>query len=347
MKKTRLAALLLCGVMATSVFAGCGSVDKETTVATFDGKEIALAVPNFAARFQQACDDDMYAYYFGGSVWDSDFSGNGVTMEDEVKNGVMDSLFAMYTLEAHMGDYGVTLSEEEYAKIGDTAVAFVNANSKEALEQLGADVATIEEYLRLVTIQAKMREAIIADADTNVSDEEANTSAYSYVTVSKVTYTDADGNSVEYTEDELVGLSDTVEAFAAVAQDENLEAAADGHGYTVSTGTFTANDEMLDAAVLAVLQGLEEGEVSDVIDTENAYYVVRLDAKTDEAATEMNRASIISERQNALYEEVLTAWQETHTWEVEEDVWKAVTFDRTFTTIEPVTETETVESTEE
>lgn len=345
MKKTRLAALLLCSVMATSVFAGCGSVDKETTVARFDETEIALAVPNFAARLQQAYDDDMYTYYFGGNVWDSDFSGSGVTMEDEVKNGVMDSMFAMYTLEAHMGDYGVTLSEEEYTKIGDAAVAFVNANSKEALEQLGADVATVEEYLRLVTIQAKMREAIVADADMNVSDEEANTSAYSYVTVSKSTYTDAAGNSVEYTEEELAGLADTVDAFVAVAQAESLETAADGHGYTVSTGTFTANDAMLDAAVLEALQGLEEGEVSDAIDTENAYYVVRLDAKTDEAATEMTRDSIISERQAALYEEVLTAWQETHTWEVEESVWDKVTFDKAFTTIEPVTET--VDSTEE
>ncbi len=344
MKRTRFAALLLSGVMAASVLAGCGSVDKNAVVATFDETEVTLGVPNFAARLQQAYSDDMYNYYFGESAWDSDFSGTGVTMQEDVKNSVMDSMFAMYTLDAHTGEYGVALLEEEQTKITEAASAFLAANSKEALKELGADQEIVEEYLRLMTIQAKMREAIIADVDTNVSDEEANTSAYSYVRVSKTTYTDADGNSAEYTEEELEALGETVAAFAAEAGEGTLEDAAESYAYTVSAGTFTADDTTLDAAVLAALQGLEEGAVSGVIDTENAYYVVRLDAKTDAAATEKTRESIISDREDALYEEVLSGWQEEHTWEVKESVWEDVTFDRLFTTTAP---TEAVDTTEQ
>ncbi len=343
MKRTRLAALLLSGIMAASVLAGCGSVNKNAVVATFDETEIALGVPNFAARLQQAYSDDMYSYYFGGSAWDSDFSGTGVTMQEDVKNSVMDSMFELYTLNAHTQEYGVALSEEDQTKIAETAAAFIEANSREALKELGADQEIVEEYLRLVTIQAKMHEAIIANVDTNVSDEEANTSAYSYVRVSKTTYTDADGNSAQYTEEELEMLAETVGAFATEAKAGTLEEAAETYGYTVSTGTFTADDEMLDTAVLTALQGSEEGAVSDVIDTENAYYVVRLDAKTDAAATETTRESIIRDREDALYEEVLSGWQEEHTWEVKESVWKDVTFDRLFTTVEPTDDVDTTE----
>lgn len=347
MKRTKFAALLLGGVMAASVLAGCGSVDKNAVVATFDETEVTLGVPNFAARLQQAYSDDVYSYYFGGSAWESDFSGTGVTMQEDTKNRVMDSMFAMYTLDAHAGEYGVALSKEEQAQITETASAFIEANSKEALEEFGADQEIVEEYLRLMTIQAKMREAIIVDVDTNVSDEEANTSAYSYVRVSKTTYTDADGNSAEYTEEELETLGETVAAFAAEAKEGTLEDAADAHAYTVSTGTFTADDEALDAAVLAALRGLEEGAVSDAIDTENAYYVVRLDAKTDAAATEATRESIIGDREDALYEEVLSGWQAEHTWEVKEDVWGKVSFDRLFTTVEPSEATEDADTTEQ
>ena len=343
MKRTRLAALLLSGVMAASVLMGCGGVNKNAVVATFDETEITLGVPNFAARLQQAYSDDMYSYYFGGSAWDSDFSGTGVTMQEDVKNSVMDSMFEMYTLNAHAEEYGVALSEEEQTQITETATAFIEANSKAALKELGADQEVVEEYLRLVTIQAKMHEAIIADVDVNVSDEEANTSAYSYVRVSKTTYTDADGNSVEYTEEELEMLAETVGMFATEAKAGTLEDAAETYGYNVSTGTFTADDEMLDASVLTALQGLEEGAVSDVIDTENAYYVVRLDARTDAAATEATKESIISDREDALYEEVLSGWQEEHTWEVKESVWKDVTFDRLFTTVEPTDDADTTE----
>lgn len=352
MRKTKLTALLLGGVIAASALAGCGSIDKNEVAAVFDGQEITLGLPNFAARLQQAQDDDLYAYYFGGSVWESDLTGTGVTAEEEVKNTVMDNLFAMYTLEAHMEEYGVELSGQEQEKIDDAAASFLASNSKEALDELGADKEIVQEYLRLLTIQRKMHQAIIADVDTNVSDEEANTSAYSYVRVSKTTYTDEEGKSVEYTDEELKELAKTVESFAAEAKESSLEDAAKAHSYTVSKGTFTADDEILDEAVLTALKSLEEGASSDVIDTENAYYVVRLDAKTDQAATEAAKAGIISERQTKLYEDTLSGWQESHTWEVKKSVWKKVKFDRGFTTIEPVTEetepvTEQAEATEQ
>ena len=76
------------------------------------------------------------------------------------------------------------------AEIADTAAAFIADNSKDALDALGADEETVERYLTLATIQNRMHTAIIADADTNVTDEEANTSSYSYVKVSKQSHTD-------------------------------------------------------------------------------------------------------------------------------------------------------------
>lgn len=343
MKSRKFTALLLSGVLAASMLAGCGGVNKEETVAVLDGQNIQLGIANFAARLQQAGYDDFYVAYFGEEVWSSDLYGNGTTMEAQIKDGVIESMKDMYTLKNHMDDYGISLSEDEKTAISDTAVSFMDANAADAIDALGATREIVEEYLTLVTIQNKMHEAIIADADTDVSDEEANTSAYSYVRISKTSYTDADGNVVEYTEEELTDLLDTVEKFALEAQsDQGMEAAAENYEYTVNPGTFTAGDETLDAAVLSSLQGLKEGEVSGVIDTDSNYYVLRLDAKTDEEATESNRQSIISERQEALYEEVLGGWQEESEWTVNDKVWADVTFDNLFTTVVPDTETESV-----
>lgn len=340
MKRTRIAALLLSGVMAASALVGCGGVDTSEVVATFDETEVALGVPNFVARLQQADADDIYSYYFGDGAWETDLYGTGETLQEELKSSVMENMFQLYTLEAHMSEYGVEISDAEQTRITEAAAAFIAANSSEALEELGADQAIVEEYLRLITIESKMYDAIIATADTNVSDEEANTGAYSYVSVSKTSYTDEEGNSVEYTEEELASLAKTVGAFGTEAKVGTLEDAAETYGYSVIAGTFTANDSELDEEVLTTLQSMEEGEVSDTIDTEDAYYVVRLDAMTDAEATEETRASIISERESARYEEVLAGWQEEHTWKVDESVWEKVAFDRSFTTTEPVESTE-------
>lgn len=347
MRIKKFAALLMSGIMAASVLAGCGGIDKNAVVATFDGEDVSLGLAYFAARLQQASYDDFYVAYFGEEVWTSDMYGNGTTMESNMKDGVMESLEAMYVLQKHMGEYDVEITDDDLLAISNAATEFMAANSQEALEALGATQEIVEQYLTLMTAQSKMREAIIADADTNVTDEEANTSAYSYVTVSKTNYTDAEGNSVEYTEDELAGLADTVDTFAAEAKEGTLEDAAEAHEYTVSSGTFTAEDTSLDEAVLSALQGLDEGEVSSVIDTDSSYYVVRLDAKTDADATEQTRQSIISQRQSDLYDEVLTGFEEGHEWAIDADVWAKVTVDNLFTTTvestENVGETETQE----
>lgn len=344
MRGKKIAALLMGGIMAVSVLAGCGSVDKNAVVATLDGKEISLGVANFAARLQQASYDDFYVAYFGNEVWSSDMYGNGTTMESSMKDSVIESVRSMYTLQAHMEDYGVTVSDEEKSAITQAAADFIASNEDDALKALGAEQAIVEEYLTLATIQSKMYDAIIVDTDTDVSDEEANTSSYSYVRKSKSTYTDAEGNSVDHTEESLAELADTLAAFVEEAREGTMEEAAEKeeYNYYVYSGTFTADNDTLDEEVLTALKALDEGEISDVIETDSNYYVVRLDAVTDEEATESTRQSIISERQSELYQEVLSGWQEEQEWTVDEKVWAAVTFDNLFTTIVESTETEEV-----
>ena len=128
MREKKIAASLLCGVTAASLLAGCGEVDKSAVVATFDDTEVSLGVANFAARLQQASYDDFYAAYFGNSVWDSDLYGGGTTMEDEVKSGVLDSLFESYTLQAHAGEYGIEITDDEKAAITAAASEFIGTS---------------------------------------------------------------------------------------------------------------------------------------------------------------------------------------------------------------------------
>lgn len=347
MNTKKFTALLLSGVMAASVLAGCGGIDKDAVVATLDGQEIKLGVANFAARLQQAQYDDFYTAYFGEDVWNSDPYGNGATMQDNLKDSVIGSIEDMYVLKNHMDDYGVALSEEDQTAIKTAAAEFMSVNTDDALEAMGATEDIVEEYLTLVTIQTRMREAIIVDADTNVSDEEANTSDYSYVVISKTSYKDADGNTVDYTDEEKADLADTVKKFQSAATTVTLEDAADEFGYTVSTGSFASDNTTLDADVLAALQGLtEEGQVSDVVETDSSYYVLRLDTITDADKTEQHRQEIIGNRQSELYSKVLQGYKDEAEWVLNEKVWKTVTFDNLFTTTVESTETETVDSTE-
>ena len=202
MNSRKITALLLSSAMALSVLTGCGGVNKDKTVATLNGEPVKLGVANFAARFGQAGADDFYTAYFGKNVWTSDLYGNGTTGQDNFKDSVMDSLEDMYVLQLHMDEYNVSITDDEKAAITAAAAQFMEDNSKDAINALGATQEIVEEYLTLETIQSKMKAAIVAGADTNVTDEEAKTGAYSYVGISKTTHQDESGNTVDYTDEE-------------------------------------------------------------------------------------------------------------------------------------------------
>lgn len=345
--KKRLMALLLSGVLAVSMFAGCGTeMNKSAVVATDGTTEITLGLANFAARFTQAQYDDFYVAYFGQSVWDTDMYGYGTTNEDDLKANVMESLYAMYALKNHMADYGVEITSEDVAAISAVAESFISSNSAEAVEAIGAEREIVETYLTLLTIQSRMYNEIIKGADTNVSDAEAQTSAYSQVYVSKTSYTDADGNTVEYTEEERTKLAETVAAFAADAKVNGLEAAAETYGYSVTTGTYNTSATVVEEVKTALTAMTADGQVSDLIDVENAYYVVQMDAVVDADATEANRQAIISDRQTTLYTEVVDGYVAESEWELDEKLWEKVSFDNLFTLYLRETETEELEATE-
>lgn len=350
MKIKKLMALLLAGALTVSAFIGCG-VDKDATVATIGEQEISLGLVNFMCRYQQAQISEAYVYYFGEDVWTQDIYGTGTTMEEDMISEIVEEVHEMYTLKAHMSDYNVEITAEEEEKIAEAVKAFMEANSKEALEEMGATEELVTEMLTLRTIKEKMEVAIKADVDREVSDEEANMRAYSMVTINIAgEYDSSYTNYTEYTEDEVAEITSNAEkmeeALKAGGENVTLESVAEEYGYAVTTGTYDADNETLNADVKTTLDSLSVGEISGLITTESELYFVRLDAETDETATETNRNSIITEREDALYTEVLEGWQENDGWKLDEKKLEQIKFKNNFTQTTESTETESTESTE-
>ena len=87
-----------------------------------------------------------------------------------------------------------------------------------------------------------------------------------------------------------------------------------------STSSSTYPDE-----VIKVLRTLDDGEVApDVIETDTAYYVVKLNQKNDEEATETKKESIISTREQDLYTETTDKWMEDADIKEEKEVLKTL-----------------------
>lgn len=337
MKAKKVLALILACALCASAFTGCG-INKNAAAATMKDQTVTMGVANFLCRFEQASMEDMYKMYLGDSsdnIWARDLTGNGTTLEESTKTQALEELHEMYTLQQHMSDYKVELTADDQAAIKEAAEKFMSANSHEALDEMGATEDIVEEILTLYTIKSKMKTVIGADADTNVSDEEANMRAYSMVSLD-ISEGSEDADANKKTADQME---------EALKEDgATLDKVAEDHGQKVTTGTYDADNDTLDEEVKKALDGLKEGETSGLIETDDKAYFVRIDKDTDEDATEKNRTSIINQRKDDLYQKVLSGWQENDNWKVDQKEVKKIEFKNSLTHQDPNASTESTES---
>ena len=109
MRFKKFTALALAVVTAASVaMTGCGSrIDEDAVVATLGDKEISLGLANFMAQYTAVSYDSYITMgYAKENMWSQDLSGNGKTMQDNVKDGILTELKANNLSDDYTNAYG-------------------------------------------------------------------------------------------------------------------------------------------------------------------------------------------------------------------------------------------------
>ena len=340
--RKKLAAAGLCFVLAAGMLTGCGDADK--AIITLNGEKTEYAVASVMLRYSQAQMQSYYGAYMGDTMWEQ--------YGDTTKTNLMSTLKQMLILEQHMDEYNVTISDDEKQEISDAAATFISDNDKKALKAMCADQATVERVLALYTIQNKMSEAMVADVDTEVSDEEAAQKTIQYVVFSTADTTDADGNTVALTDDEKAALLAQAEQLrdeAAAGTDMEEALRAIDENKSVSTASYGDNDESyaLDEAVRTAADGLKDGEVaSEVVETDSGYYVIKMQSTFDESATEQKKEEIVSQRKSDRFDELYDAWEAEADYTEDSELLGTLDFTDTYQLATEETET-TAETTAE
>lgn len=325
-KKT--AVVAMAGIMAAGMLTGCGEkkLDGSKTVATVDGTKIPLGVVSLSVREGQMQTEAMYRSYMGGSdfdIWDTEAEKGKTYGEQAVEESLKD-VELMYIMKAKAADYDVELTDEDEKAIAEAAASFMEANSEETIADLAVTEDQVKTYLELQTYKQKIHNPIIADVDKNVSDEEAQQSSFEYVSVSTADLSD---DEIKEKKEDAQKILDGLKADPDGDFSEIAKSVDDS--YSSLSGTFDANETSEDEdtddedaddgsssysgtypeEVIDVLRTLDDGEVaSDIIETDTAYYVVKLNKKDDEEATETKKESIISTREQTLYTDTTEKW---------------------------------------
>lgn len=213
--------------LALSGLSGCskGEFNPQAAAVTVNDQEISAGLLKFATHYNQAQSESLYASMTGSAnPFNQDIYGNGTTLGSMMTESVATQLANAVLTEQKMEEYGVSLSEEEKASITETAQTFLSDNDEEVLELMGADQATVERYLELSMIQHKMEEAMSADVDTEVSDEEAAQRKIQYTLFTPVTEEETEAESESETESGAEAESETETETASLEENEDAQA---------------------------------------------------------------------------------------------------------------------------
>lgn len=323
-KKT-LAAGVLTMCLAGSMLAGCGSVDGTATALVINDEKINLGTAAFYLNYQIAETTNLLTSYGMGTVgniWDNVYQTATSSVEeqtygDNLKETTQKNLVQAVVLRQHADEYNVTIPDELQTKIDDAA-SYTYTNNQEALDAMGTTEEDVKNCLELSTIQELMYDPMVADTDTNVSDEEAAESTITYARTALTTTDSSTMTKTEKSDDEKQQLHDELQELLDQTNQSDdpagfdMKTAAsnlDSTNIACTTYSFDSDDDNLPSAVLDAARTLSDGQLYDsVIDTGDYYYIVRMDKVHDDEATKSNRKTIISQRQQDNYQSKLDDW---------------------------------------
>jgi len=356
----KFAAAGLTAAMGVSMLAGCGNkdakIDGTKTAVTINDEAVSLGAVSFQARFQQAYMYQMYSQYFGTTqIFDQVMDeSTEKTYGDQIKESVLENIEELVLIKQHAADYDVALDDEKKAEIEKIAQAYIDENDEKVRAQIGASKEDVVYLLELQTIQDMMREPMAKDVDTEVSDDEAQQTTVTYLSLAKKTEEDlaADESAADesVSDESLSDESVSEEAKAAQLEEANKEvkenaekiladlkasdnaaeadmtaiAAKYDDTLTAASGQFTKNDPTdttLDASVVEAVADLKDGEVCDkVIETDTHYYVVRVDKTFAKDETEAKKEQIVKDRKTEAYNNLIDTWKKEADIKVDDKV---------------------------
>lgn len=319
-KKAAVTALVC--VTAAGMMTGCGNkkLDGTKTAVTVNKQEISLGVVSLAARMQQAQAEAMYKMYLGGgddmSIWSTKMGDDSdETYGENAVTTTVESIEKMCLEKEHASEYDVEITDDEQKALEEAAKNFIAANSEETIAELAVDEDMVKTFLELETYDVKMKEAIEATADIKLDEKEYQQMAFSYASVR------VSGDNL--TDDDIKTNKENIQKFFdKVKEDPTADFSTLGDeistDMTATSGTCPTYEEGDDSAangdaypddVRNALRKLEEGELnSEIIKTDSIWYVVRLDSKDDENATDSKKESLTSTKKDDFYNDTTDGW---------------------------------------
>ena len=270
--------------------------------------------------------ENIYDEVFGEKIWKVPYENGDV--ESRYKETILARISQIKAMNLYAKEIGVSLNEEEEKNIDLAANKYFSSLSNEEKQLFNADEELLSNMYSEFAIANKVYEEVTKGVNPEISDDEARTVTIRSILIK--TYTiDENGNKIQYSQKmkedamkrayEILGRIKAGEEFEILEADYNED---EKSSYSFSRGVMPKVIE--DAAF-----NIDEGEVSDVIESEYGYHIIKVISNFDEEQTDINKQAIVEKRKEEAFVETYDNYIETLTSSINMDLWNSISYERT------------------
>lgn len=318
--------MLLCLLLAVEMLTACGN--RRVVFTTGFGSDEVFKIGSQVCTTAEIMvyltnAQNQYESVYGSGVWS--VSRDGAGLEENLKENILAKaaqIKAMYLLAESKG---VELDPGENRLVKRAAEEYFGSLSDREKELMGVELTVIERMYTEYALADKVYQYIIQDINPEISDDEARTITVQHILFRTCTVDDG-GNRVELSGSEKQKRyleACNVRRQAAEDGADFLELA--GRYSEDSTITYSFGKGQIDAAFEETAFSLETGEISEIIETEAGYHIIKCITTFDRAETDANKLLIVEERRKGVFGEEYDAFVEPLVSQLNKKLWDEIT----------------------
>ena len=238
-----------------------------------------------------------YVDTYGQEMWHYDFGG--VSLEEHVKDVVLSKMTQIKIMNLMAEERNITLNDKEKSQVGAAAESYVELLTENLKEQEKITVEVAKKVYGEYALANKVYTTITEAADMEISDDEARA-----VTAQVIYFKNWKMKNKEKTElteaETLKVVKNAREVLRKANEGEDFSTLAVQYSDDKQTTKSYARGS-IEPKFEELLFSMDEGDLSDVIELSDGYYIVKCISTMDYDATQKNKVVLAKQRKQEAF----------------------------------------------
>ena len=276
----------------------------------------------YTAETQYNSYESLYQQMYGSSYWTAqNVDKAGRTGAQAAKKQVMDSLKQREILYMEALKNNMELTDEEQKTISDDVNGVMEQLTDKQKKISGLDEASIKETLEKQALADKYKQNVIAGLGIDeealkktVSKKDYRQYTLQYYTISKTETKSGESEATQKSAEDLKKAKEAMEALQKKAvkaedftkgliTDSDSDNTDDNTGISYSTENLIETDtDFMDEKTRKQVKAMKNNEVSGVMETKDAYFVVKMVNNNDPEAYDNQCNQVVSDEKEKQFE---------------------------------------------